>query len=113
MDMVRCMMSHSSLPDFLWGDYFNTGVYILNQVPSKSVSKTPYDLLTGRKPSLRHFHALGCKDEVKHYNPQQKKLDMKTVSGLFIEYSIGSRGCRFCFPSHSARVIESDRAIFF
>ncbi|PNX82538.1 putative retrotransposon Ty1-copia subclass protein, partial [Trifolium pratense] len=84
MDMVRCMMSHSTLPDFLWGDALKTAVYILNQVP-----------------------------KVKHYNPQQKKLDMKTISGFFIGYSTASRGCRFYCPSHSTRVIESDRAVFF
>ena len=113
MDMVRCMMSHSTLPDFLWGEALKTAAYILNQVPSKSVSKTPYELMTGKRPSLKHFHVWGCKAEVKHFNPQQKKLDMKTISGFFISYSVGSRGCRFYCPSHSTRVIESDRAVFF
>jgi len=56
MDMVRCMMSHSTLPDFLWGDALKTATYILNQVPSKSVSKTPYELMAGKKPSLKHSH---------------------------------------------------------
>lgn len=94
-------MSHSPLLGFLWGDILKSTFYILNQVPSKSVSKTPYELLTGGKPSLRHFHVWGCKVEAKHYNPQQKKLDMKTASGLFIRDIIGSRGCMFYYPSHS------------
>lgn len=38
---------------------------------------------------------------------------MKIVSGFFIGYIIESRVCRFYCPSHSTRVIESDRAIFF
>jgi len=113
LEMVRCMLSHSSLPDFLWGDALRTAVYILNQVPSKSVSKTPYELMSGKKPSLRHFHVWGCKAEVRPYNPQLKKLDLKTVSGFFIGYCVGSRGSRFYCPSHSMRVIESDRAVFF
>ena len=68
LEMVRCMLSHSSLPDFLWGDALRTVVYILNQVPSKFVSKTPYELMSGKKPSLRHFHEWGCKAEVRPYN---------------------------------------------
>jgi len=56
LEMVRCMLSHSSLPDFLWGDALGTTMYIHNQVPSKYVSKTPYELMFGKKPSLRHFH---------------------------------------------------------
>ncbi|KAF2284014.1 hypothetical protein GH714_017985 [Hevea brasiliensis] len=39
------MLSHSSLPEFLWGDALKTVVYILNQVLTKSVPKTPYELM--------------------------------------------------------------------
>ncbi len=69
MDMVRCMFSHSSLPEFLWRDALKTAVYILNQVSSKSVPNTPYELMFGKKPSLKHFHVWGCKVEVRPYNP--------------------------------------------
>jgi len=113
LEMVRCMLSHSSLPDFFWGDALRTIVYILNQVPNKSVSKTPNELMSGKKPSLRHFHVWGCKAKVRPYNPQLKKHDLKIVSGFFIGYCVGSRGSRFYCPSHSMRVIESDHAIFF
>src|SRR3954466_9355323 len=30
--------------------------YILNRVPIKATAKTPYELWTGRKPALGHFH---------------------------------------------------------
>ena len=51
--------------------------------------------------------------EVKSYNPQSKKLNTKTISGYFIGYCVGSRGFRFCCPSHTIRVIESDSVIYF
>lgn len=38
---------------------------------------------------------------------------MKIVSGFFIGYYVGSRGFIFYCPSHSTRVIEPDRAVFF
>ena len=44
LDMVRCMLINSSLPEFLWGKALKTTAYILNQVPSKFVPKTPYEL---------------------------------------------------------------------
>ena len=50
---------------------------------------------------------------MRSYNPQSKKLDKKTISGYFIGYCAGSRGSRFYYPSHTTRVIESDRAIHF
>ena len=44
LDMVRCMLVNSSLPKFLWVEALKTATYILNQVPSKYVPKTPYEL---------------------------------------------------------------------
>ena len=53
---MRSMISHSSLPELLWGEELKTVVYILNRVPSKAVAKTPYELWTRKKPSIRHLH---------------------------------------------------------
>ena len=47
------------------------------------------------------------------YNLQSKKFDPKTISEYFIGYYVGSRGSRFYYSSHTTRVIESDRAIYF
>ena len=44
LDLVRCMLVNSSVPEFLWREALKTVAYILNQVPSKSVPKTPYEL---------------------------------------------------------------------
>ena len=55
-DMVRCMFVNCSLLEFLCREALKTAAYILNQVPSKSVPKTSYELLSQKKPSLRHFH---------------------------------------------------------
>jgi hypothetical protein len=60
MDMVRSMLSYSDLPVKLWMEALKTAVHILNQVPSKSMPKTPYELWAGRKLSLRHLHGLSC-----------------------------------------------------
>ena len=87
--------------------------YILNQVPSKSIPKTPFELWVGRKPNLHQFRVWGCKVEVRVYNPQIKKLDPKTISSYFVSYCIGSRGSRFFCPSHTTRIVESDITIYF
>ncbi|RVW90986.1 Retrovirus-related Pol polyprotein from transposon TNT 1-94 [Vitis vinifera] len=114
LDIVRFMLSNSSLPKFLWDEALRTVAYILNQVvPNKSVPKTPYELWSGKKPSLHHFHVWGCKAKVRPYNPQSKKLDPKTISGFFVGYCIGSRGSIFYYPSHITRIIKSDRVVYF
>ena len=70
LDMVRCMLVNSSLPEFLWGEALKTTAYILNQVSSKFVPKTLYEPWSQKKPSLRYFHVWGCKVEVRPCNPQ-------------------------------------------
>jgi hypothetical protein len=53
--MVRSMLSYFNLPIDLWIDALKTVIYILNRVPSKSVSKMSYELWTGRRPLLNYF----------------------------------------------------------
>lgn len=44
IEMVRSMMCHSKLPQFLWGEALKMENYILNRVPNKAICKTPYKL---------------------------------------------------------------------
>ena len=39
-DMVRSMIAHNILPESLWSEALNTVIYLLNRVPSKTVTKT-------------------------------------------------------------------------
>ena len=105
-------MSYSSVPISLWGEALKTVMYILNRVPSKAVPKTPFELWTGRKPSLRHIHIWGCPAEARIYNPREKKLDSRTISGYFIGYPDKSKGYIFYYPNHSVRIVETGNAIF-
>ena len=72
MDMVRSMISNSSLPKSLWIYALKTAVYLLNRIPSKAVPKTPFELWTERKPSLRHLHVWGYPAKALMYNPHEK-----------------------------------------
>ncbi|RVW88887.1 Retrovirus-related Pol polyprotein from transposon TNT 1-94 [Vitis vinifera] len=107
-DMVRSMISHSTLPEKLWGEALKTAAYILNRVPTKAAAKTPYELWTGRKPSLKHFHIWGCPAEARPYKPHEKKLDSKTVSSYFIGYAERSRGFKFYDPAIRNIVFEEE-----
>jgi transposase InsO family protein len=111
-EMVRAMLNYSTLPIKLWGEALRTAVHILNKVPTKSVPKTPYELWTGRKPSLSYMHIWGCPAEAKLYNPHIKAFDPRTTSGYFIGYPERSKGYRFYCPSHSPQIVETDKAKF-
>ena len=107
LDMVCYMLENS-----LWEDALRTVAYILNQVPSKSVPKTPCEMWSRRKPNLHHICVWDYKAKVQIYNPQIKKLDPKTINDYFVNYCIGSRGSKFFCPSHTTRIVELDRVIY-
>ena len=54
----------------------------------------------------------GCPSEVRIYNPQEKKLDPRTISGYFIGYAERSKGYRFYYPYHITRIVESRNVKF-
>jgi len=59
-DVVRSMMAHANLSINLGGgDALLTAAYILNRVPRKSISATPYELQFGKKPSSNHLRPWG------------------------------------------------------
>ena len=60
-EMVRLMSCCYTLPYLLWIYALKTTMYMLNQVPSKTVPKTPLELWTVRRPSLRHIRIWGCR----------------------------------------------------
>ena len=112
MEMVRSMISHTSLPLSLWGEALKTAAYILNRVPTKAANKTPYELWTGRKPSLQHLRIWGCPAEARPYRPQEKKLDQRTISCYFVGYAERSRGYKFYDPTNRT-IFETNTVKFF
>ena len=113
LDMVRSMMSYSTLPISFWGYALNTAMYLLNLVPSKSVLKTPVELWNRRKPSMRHFHIWGCPAHV--LKGKSDKLQSKTEVVFFVGYPKGTIGGLFyshkdnkVFVSTNAKFSEND-----
>jgi hypothetical protein len=54
-DMVRSMISHTSLPESLWGEALKTAAYILKRVPTKATAKTPDSLFIKNEYVLISF----------------------------------------------------------
>jgi hypothetical protein len=112
MDMVRSTLSYSMLPISLWMEALKTTVHILNRVPSKLVPKIPYEMWTGRKPTLNYLHVWGCPTEAKLFNQSIGKLDPNIVSCHFIGYPDKLKGFRFYCPDRYIKIVETRHTIF-
>ncbi len=113
LDMVRSLMSFSELPISFWGYALEMTIYILNRVPTKSVSLTPFELWNGWKPSLQHLHVWGCPAHVRKMNAD--KLESRTTLCHFVGYPKETKGFYFydtkdqiVFVSRNATFLEED-----
>ena len=113
LEMVRSMMSYSTLPISFWGYALNTTIHLLNLVPSKHVPKTPMGLWSGRKPSMRYLHIWGCPAHVLKGKPN--KLEPKSEVCLLVGYPKETKGYLFynhkdnkVFVSTNAKFLEND-----
>ena len=68
-------------------------------MPSKTVNKTPYELWTGKKSSIKHLHICGCPAEARPYRPHERKLDSRTINCYFVGYAEHSRDYKFYDPT--------------
>jgi hypothetical protein len=95
MDMVRSMISYSTLPLSLWMEALKTAIHILNRVPS-----------------LNHLRVWESPAEAKIFNPNIGKLDPKTVSCHFIGYPEKSKGFRLYCPDRHTKFVEMRHTVF-
>ena len=61
-EMSRTMLNERFIPQKYWSHAVETATYIFNRVLNrKTINKTPYKMLRGKKPSLEFFKVFGCR----------------------------------------------------
>lgn len=58
-EMATCLLINAGLPKRFWGEAVLTATYLQNRQPSRSISKTPYELWWGKEPDLQHLRVFG------------------------------------------------------
>lgn len=86
LEMIRSLIVQANLPISYQRDAFFTTVYIFNQVPSKVVLSTPYELWIDEKPTLSNYdYGVQC-DLFTILLISMKKLALKEKNYIFIRY---------------------------
>jgi hypothetical protein len=86
-------MSQTDLLLYFWGYALETVAFTLNLVPSKSMEKTPYEICTGKRPSLSFLKIWGCDAYVKRLTPT--KLKPTSDKCIFVGYPGETKGYYF------------------
>ena len=108
LEGARTVLIDSGLPKELWGEISNTVLYCKNRFPQRKLGKkTPFELFTGKKPSVNHFRVIGSKcvvlDSPVH---RADKLNPKGWEGQLVGYAIETVGYRVWNPV-DRKIIES------
>nr|GEZ72636.1 retrotransposon protein, putative, Ty1-copia subclass [Tanacetum cinerariifolium] len=99
LDMIRSMMSQTTLPKSFWDYSLESAAHILNMVPTKKVDKTPYELWHGQAPELSYLKVWSCEALVKRDTlTKADKLEPIFVKCIFVGYPKETMGYSFYYP---------------
>ncbi|GJU88210.1 putative ribonuclease H-like domain-containing protein [Tanacetum coccineum] len=112
IEAARTMLADSLLPIPFWAEVVNTACYVQNMVlVTKPHSKTPYELLLGRTPTLSFMRPLGCPVTILNTLNHLGKFDGKADEGVLVGYSINSKAFRVY--NHRTRIVEENLHVNF
>jgi hypothetical protein len=113
VEMVRCMLIDSGLPHYLWAEAAQTAVYNINRMPTTRLQGvTPYQLLTGSLPSLRHMRIFGCLAWVHIDSQFRSKLAPKAWKGALVGYDPHNLRCYRIYDPSTGKVKATTHVTF-
>lgn len=109
VEMARCLLLQSGLPQRFWAEAVNTANHIRNRCPSKSINgRTPFEMLTGNTPDVKYFREFGQHVFILNKGPGIGKFDSRGKAGIFVGYSDTSKGYRIWIPEEMKIVVSRD-----
>ncbi|MCM3002365.1 hypothetical protein M3647_33385, partial [Paenibacillus cellulositrophicus] len=112
MDTARTMLAEFKSPYNFWAEAINTACHATNRLYlRKGLEKTPYEILTGRKPNVAYFKVFGCKCYILKKGTHLSKFESKTDVGIFVGYSAESHAYRV-YNKTTSRVVETSNVTF-
>jgi hypothetical protein len=95
LDMARTMLDEYKTPDRFWAEAINTACYSINQLYlHRILKKTPYELLTSKKPNVSYFRVFGSKCFILVKIGRKYKFAPKAVEGFLLGYDSNTRAYR-------------------
>ncbi|GKC92843.1 retrotransposon protein, putative, ty1-copia subclass, partial [Tanacetum coccineum] len=113
LDMVRSMVSQTTLPKSFWDYALESVARILNMVPTKKVEKTPYKVWHAQAPKLSYLKVWGCEALVKRDTlTKPDKLEPRSIKCIFVGYPMETMRYSFYYPPEN-KVFVAQNAEFF
>ncbi|GJW02408.1 retrotransposon protein, putative, ty1-copia subclass [Tanacetum coccineum] len=112
LDIVRSMMSQTTLPKSFWDYALESAACIFNMVSTKKVDKTPYEVWHGQAPKLSYLKVWGCEALLKRDTlTRPDKLEPMSIKCIFVGYLKKTMGYSFYYPPEN-KVFVAQNAEF-
>lgn len=108
---ARSMLAGPGRPKRLWAEAMATACYLNNLTPSANKIKSPYEIWSGNKPSVKHLKVYGCVAYVHVNKKHRNKLELNAKKGIFIWYQRTNKQYRLLDPK-TGSIIESSHVTF-
>ena len=103
--LARMMLDEYNTPEALWAEAINTACYASNLLfLQKFLSKTPYELLNGKKLDVSFFRVFGCKCYIYKKRQHLGKFQRRCDIGFLVGYSSKSKAYRVF--NHATGLVE-------
>lgn len=111
MEMARCMLLQSGVPESLWVEAINAA-YIHNRCPTKSLeNSTPMEVWSNEKPYVGFMRIFGSKVVALEKKPSRGKFKPKGEKYTLVGYSQESKAYRLWKPG--TRTVLKRRDVWF
>jgi transposase InsO family protein len=99
IEAARTMLDEYKTPDSFWAEAINTTCHAANRLYlHKYLNKTPYEIITSKKPSVHYIRVFGCKCFILNKKPKASKFASKLDEGFLIGY--GTNEHLLCFQQN-------------
>jgi hypothetical protein len=111
-NVIRTLLIQASLPECYWAEGLHTAVYLLNRLPTKTISAAcPHVALFGSAPSYEHLRVFSCACYPNIATTAPHKLAPRSTRCVFLGYSTDHKGYR-CPDLSTNRLIVSRHVVF-
>lgn len=110
-DGARTLLQDSGLDTTFWPDAMTHFTYVWNRLCPRGQTKTPLEMYSGNKPSLKHLKIFGSLAYVGVPAPKRHKLEPKAKQGILIGYAFKTKGYRIWLPDQN-KVLETINVSF-
>ena len=99
-EYARCLLIDLNLPKYLWTYAVRHSAFIRNRCFIPRLGMTAYEKYTSRQPNLNKLEVFGAKCFA--YVQNKKKLDQRSVEGIFVGFDASSPAYLVYHPSRNS-----------